>query len=111
MLDEIPSGKKTRELLGFLHCLRVTNNACHTGGSSSILETRVCLVTSIRAEKRGIGGSVGRWVGEVSYFLASVEFELHESPLRANAPSLYFDKRDHKSTGAAVTRATKFPRR
>lgn len=53
LLDEIPSGKKTRELLGFLHCLRVTNNACHTGGSSSILETRVCLVTSIRAGKKG----------------------------------------------------------
>lgn len=56
-----------------------------------------------------------RWidgVGEVSYFPASMEFELRgESSLRANAPSLYFDKRDHKSTGAAVTRATKFPRR
>lgn len=43
-----------------------------------------------------------RRVGEVSYFLASVEFELRcESSWRTNAPSLYFDKRDHKSTGAA----------
>lgn len=43
-LTKFPSEKKTRELLGFLHCRRVTNNACHAGGLSSILETRVCLV-------------------------------------------------------------------
>lgn len=72
-------------------------------------KTRVCLVTSIR-KKSGIGGST---VGEVSYFPASVEFESRDESRVENGdpPSLYFDKGDHKSKGAAITRATKFPRR
>lgn len=95
-----------RELLGFLHCRRMTNNAY---GPSSILENEG--VSCNKHKKKGrIGGLT---VGEVSYFPASVEFESHdESRVESgDPPSLYFVKGDRKSKGAAITRATKFPRR